>query len=212
MMNKLGWTRARDVLAGIGAWAIVIVALDVGALACEAAAIHSFMRPEARMVSYWRVLAAQSSGRAINILTPGGALGEATKVAMLVTHAPRARVVSSIVLFNLAAFYLSVSIVIVGVPLTLVLVDLPRALQITVWGSLAVLVPLVIALAVVIHRGAVGTLIDTARRLGILKRERAIAVRKRLIEVDRHIRELHTERSPGTRSGLLFVGLARLCN
>ena len=212
MMEELGWARARDVLAGIGTWAIPIVVLDVGALACEAGAIRSFMRPEARMVSYWRVLAAQSSGRAINILTPGGALGEATKVAMLVTHAPRARVVSSIVLYNLAAFYLSVAVVILGVPLTLLLVDLPRSLQITVWVGLAILIPLVIAIAVMIQKGAVGSLIDAGRRLKILKPERATAIRQRLIEVDRHIKELHTDRSPGTRAGLLFVVGAKACN
>src|SRR5262245_28962583 len=92
MMDKLGWDNARRVFAGVGAAFFVAVAFDVGALAFEAAAIHSFMRPEARMVRYLRVLAAQASGRAINILTPGGALGEATKITMLVASAPKARV------------------------------------------------------------------------------------------------------------------------
>ena len=48
------------------------------------------------MISYWRVLGANISGRAINVLTPGGALGEPTKLMLLSTHAPRARALSSL--------------------------------------------------------------------------------------------------------------------
>src|SRR5262249_41417608 len=139
MMHRVGVASARDVLADAGGWFPVILALDLAAMAFDAAAVHAFMRPEARMVSFWRGLAAQARGRAINILTPGGALGEATKIAMLVGHAPRGRVVSSIVLFNLATFYLSVAIVAVGVPITALLVDMPHDLAIVVWSGLAVL-------------------------------------------------------------------------
>ena len=80
MLNRLGWANVERVLRGVGGWFAVIVAFDVAALACEAAAIHQFMRPEQRMVRYVRVLAAQLSGRAINILTPGGALGARVRV------------------------------------------------------------------------------------------------------------------------------------
>jgi hypothetical protein len=211
MLNKLGWDNVKRVLAGVGAWFGVIVALDVAALACEAAAIREFMRPESRMIAYWRVLAAQASGRAINILTPGGALGEATKITMLIAHVPRGRVVSSIVLLNLASFYLSVAILIVGVPLTALLVDLPHELEIVVWTGLAVLVPLVIALGVLIQRGALGTVLAAANRVGILSAERAERWAARLTDVDRRIRELQTDRTAGTRVGLMLVCVARVC-
>jgi uncharacterized membrane protein YbhN (UPF0104 family) len=211
MLNKLGWDNVKRVLAGVGGWFAVIVALDVAALACEAAAIREFMRPESRMIAYWRVLAAQASGRAINILTPGGALGEATKIAMLVAHVPRGRVVSSIVLINLASFYLSVAIVIVGVPLTALLVDLPHDLEMVVWIGLAVLVPMVVALGVLVQRGALATVLASARTLRLLSAERAERWSARLLEVDRHIRELQSNRTAGTRAGLLLVCAARLC-
>jgi uncharacterized protein (TIRG00374 family) len=211
MLNKLGWDNVKSVLRGVGAWFAVIVALDLAALACEAAAIREFMRPESRMIAYWRVLAAQLSGRAINILTPGGALGEATKVSMLVAHVPRGRVVSSIVLLNLASFYLSVAILIVGVPLTALLVDLPHELKLVVWTGLGVLVPLVIGLGIVIQRGALGTVLAGAKRMRILSAERAERWSARLVDVDRRIRELQTDRTSGTRLGLLLICCARLC-
>src|SRR5262245_23526795 len=101
MMRSLGWDHFREVLGDVGRWFIVIIALETLALCCDAAALNTFMRPEARMVSYWRVLAAQASGRALNTLTPGGTVGEVAKVTLLVSHAPRDRVLSSIVLLNL---------------------------------------------------------------------------------------------------------------
>ncbi|NVB76778.1 MAG: flippase-like domain-containing protein [Kofleriaceae bacterium] len=234
MLNRLGMTNVRRVFAGVGSWFFVIVAFDVAALACEAGAIREFMRPEARMVSYWRVLAAQASGRAINILTPGGALGEPTKITMLVSSAPRGRVVSSIVLLNLAAFYLSVAIVIVGVPITALLVDLPHDLRLVVWVGLGILVPLVVAIGVMIQRGALQTVLGAARGLRLLSAERKDKWAAKLAELDRHIRSLQASgseagthgsttparshgsttpaRSPGTRSGLLLVCSARLCS
>jgi hypothetical protein len=211
MLHRLGFENVKRVLAGVGGWFFAIVAFDVAALACEAAAIHQFMKPEARMVSYWRILAAQASGRAINILTPGGALGEATKITLLVAHAPRGRVVSSIVLLNLAAFYLSVAILIVGVPLTALLVDLPYELELVVWIGLAVIITLVLTLAIVIQRGAVHTGLQAAAQLRLLSPQRRDAWTAKLGELDRHIKELQSNRSPGVRTGLALVCAARVC-
>jgi len=211
MLNKLGWENVKRVLSSVGGWFAVIVALDVAALACEAAAIHQFMRPESRMIKYWRVLAAQASGRAINILTPGGALGEPTKVTMMVAHAPRGRVVSAIVMINLASFYLSVAILLVGVPITALLVDLPHDLKLVVWIGLAVIVAIVIAIGVLIQRGALGTVLAAAQRARMLSAERAENWKTKLADVDRRIRELQADRSAGTRLGLGFVCAARLC-
>ncbi len=212
MLHQLGWDNVRRVLRGVGGWFGLIVAFDLAALACEAAAIHQFMRPEQRMVAYWRVLAAQLSGRAINILTPGGALGEATKVTLLVAHAPRGRVVSSIVLLNVAALYLSVAILAVGVPITALLVDLPSPLDVVVWIGLGSVLAIVAAIAVVIQRGALGTVLGMARGLRLISPARRESWTARLVEVDRHLRELQSSRTPGTRSGLALVAAARLCS
>jgi hypothetical protein len=212
MLHRLGWQNVRHVLAGVGGWFFVIVAFDLGALACDAGAIHQFMRPEARMVAYWRVVCAQASGRAVNVLVPGGAVGEATKVSMLVAHVPRGRVVSSIVLFNLASFYLQVAVVVIGVPLTALLVDLPPDLKIVVWTGLGVLLPIVIALIVIIQRGALATMLASARMVHILSGERAKKLAARLLEVDRHIREVQSHPTAGTRIGLLLICASKLCS
>jgi uncharacterized membrane protein YbhN (UPF0104 family) len=211
MLRNQNWSEFRAMLADVG-WSgyAIVIGLELGSLCCDAAALHAFMRPEARMIHYWRVLGAQAAGRAINGLTPGGALGEATKLTMLVRHAPRTRVLSSIVLLNLTQVYLTVTVMLIGVPITLLLVDLPDGVKVTVGIGLAIIVPALIALGVMIHRGAVATLIGGLRGIRLISRERAATWRTKLAEVDGHIRELHVNRSAGTWKGILWVGASKL--
>jgi uncharacterized membrane protein YbhN (UPF0104 family) len=210
MMRELGWDQFRAVVADVGWSFAIILGLDVAALLLDAKALHTFMRPEARMISYGRVVAAQISGRAINVVTPFGALGEATKLTMLVTRAPRARVLSAIVLSNLAGLYLSVAVMLIGTPITLLLVELPRSLKVNVGIGLAILVPLMIALGVIVQRGALSTITALLHRVHLVSQARRDAWRDRLREVDHHISELHRDRSAGTWKGILWVGASRL--
>lgn len=210
MIRNLGIDNAKDIIARVGPWFPIIVGLDIVATLLDAAAIHAFMRPEARMVSYVRVLAAQASGRSISLLTPGGVIGEATKMTMLVSHAPKSRVVSAIALFDLATLYLSVAILIVGVPLTVTLVDLPRQLELIVWIGLAVMIALVVGIGFVIRRGAAGTVLDIVGKLRFISKERIAKWKDKLGDIDEHLRELHGDRSPGTHLGFALVGVSRI--
>jgi uncharacterized membrane protein YbhN (UPF0104 family) len=211
MMHRLGWATTRDIVTDVGAWFVVILGIDVAGLACESAAIHAFMGPDAQRVSYAHVFAAQASGRAVNIVTPGGTLGEATKVSMLATHAPRARAVSSIVLYNLASLYLSVTIVLVGVPLTALMVDLPHDLQVIVWTALSVMLALVIGLAVLVRRGALETALAAGVRLRLVKPAHVAQWQDKIADVDSHLGELFRDRSAGTRIGIAMIAAAQLC-
>ena len=210
MLRQLGWADLRGVAASVGYRFAIVLGLDLAAVLLDARALHTFMRPEARMVSYWQVVAAQISGRAVNVVTPFSALGEATKLAMLVPHAPRVRVLSAIVLFNLAALYLSVLVMVIGTPITLLLVELPRALELTAVLGLAVVIPLVIGLGVVIERGATTTLIRLLRRVRIISEPRRDDWCARLRELDLQLTELHRNRAAGTWRGVLWVVASRL--
>jgi hypothetical protein len=210
MMYELGWEQFRSVVSSVRSYVIVIIGLDTVAILLDAKALHTFMRPEARMISYWRVVAAQSSGRAVNVVTPFAALGEATKLTMLVTHAPRSRVLSAIVLFNLAGLYLSVTVMLIGTPVTLLLVDLPSSLQVTIGIGLAILISLVVALGVLVHRGALSTITAMLHRIHLLSAARLAAWQDRLHEVDRNLSALHKARSTGAWKGLLWILASRL--
>jgi len=210
MLSHLGGAEFFGQLRSIGWWFVVVVGLDLVALCMDAAALNTFMRPEARMISYWRVLGAQASGRAINVLTPGGALGEATKLSMLVGHAPKTRVLSSLVLLNLTQVYLSVIMMCIGTPIMFLLVDIPHSLKVVIALGFAILIPLMILLGIMIHRGAVTTVVVLVRRTRLISAERADSWKQRLVDVDRHIRELHRKRSAGTWKGILWVFASRL--
>jgi uncharacterized membrane protein YbhN (UPF0104 family) len=209
MLRQLGWTEFREAARGAGGAFVVILALDLTALLLDARALHTFMRPEARMVSYWRVVAAQISGRAVNVVTPFGALGEATKLTMLDSHAPRVRVTSAIVLLNLSNLYLSVFVMAIGTPITLLIVDLPDGLKLTAGIGLAVLIALMIALGVLVHRGALTTIVALLRTVRIVSDERLGRWRERLSEIDRQISELHHSKA-GTWRGVLWVLASKL--
>lgn len=210
LLRETKWHELRNTIVGIGPWAGLILGIEVASLLCDAGALHAFMRPEARMVSYARVLGAQASGRAINVLTPLGALGEATKVTMLAGHAPRARVLSSLVLLNAAKLYLEVAVMLIGIPITLLLIDLPDAIKLMVGIGVAVIVPAMVAVGVMIHRGAITSLVGILRRFRIIGVERAKSWKEKLGEVDKHIRELHKHRTSGTRMGLMFVLISKI--
>jgi uncharacterized protein (TIRG00374 family) len=209
MMHELGWRDARDVFENAGAWFPILVGLDLVSMCFDAAGIHAFMRPESRMVSFWRVLAAQAAGRAINLLTPGGALGEPTKVTMLVSHAPRTRVISAIILYDVATLYLSVIILAIGVPITLFLVDLPHDVAVLVWVTLAVLLAVVGAIGWIVHRGAIGSTLDALATARVIKRERADKWKQAVGDIDTHLRQLHSN-SPGTRSAMVYLVISRI--
>jgi glycosyltransferase 2 family protein len=209
MIRSVGPERLVQVVTQVGWWFVAIVALDVIAVCLDAAALRTFMRPESRMVSYPRVLAAQAGGRAINVLTPLGTLGEPVKLAMLVGHAPRARVLSAILLLNLGMLYLSVIAIAIGTPILFLLVDIPRAVAVAIGLGLALLLPVVVAVGMLVHRGAVATVVNTIRRTGVISEARADRWRLRLGETDRHIRALHHERSHGAWKGLGWLLASR---
>jgi uncharacterized membrane protein YbhN (UPF0104 family) len=210
ILRRHTWDEFSAMLANVGWWFAVVLAIELLSLFMDAAALHAFMRPEARMISYWRVLAAQAGGRAINLLTPTGALGEPTKLMLLSTHAPRARALSSLVMLNLALAYAAVTVMLIGIPITLLSIGLPDALKAMTLIGLAVIIPAMIAITVLVHRGAIATIVTGLRRLRIISVPRAQRWCDKLVDVDRHIRELHKNRSAGTWKGLVWVAASKL--
>src|SRR5262245_538396 len=80
---SVGWRQLVDELRAVGGWFAAIIALE-GVITClDAAALSGFLGKGGRRPGYLDVLEAQVAGRAINVITPGGSLGEATKVTKL---------------------------------------------------------------------------------------------------------------------------------
>src|SRR5258706_10646840 len=146
-------------VAATGWWFALIAVIDLAGACCDAFAIQAFIRPK-HEVSYWAVFAAQASGIAINRLTPGNSLGEPVKVTMLTgQRVPATLAVSAVVMFNLCTMYIGIAALVIGVPITAAVLDIPPHVSIIVWAATAALVVLAVFVVVLIRRGAVRTLI-----------------------------------------------------
>lgn len=206
VIDHLGWEGTRRVVLGTGLWFAVIALIDLVSMMCDAFAVHGFLRAKVQ-TSYWRVFGAQASGLAINRLTPGNSLGEPVKVTMLSRYVPTEQAVSAIVMFNLTTIYLGVAVIVVGVPITALTLDLPAQIERIVWIALGVLIVLAIALAVLVARGALSTLIGGLSTLHVISAQRAGRWRAHVQTIDGRLREL-----AGLRRGLTGVIGSRVFN
>lgn len=198
LIRNAGWDTLSAALARIGPWFAAIAVIDLCAILCDAGALHAFARVHAP-VTYRRVFAAQASGVAINRLTPGNALGEPIKVTMLMGEVPRSVAVSSVVMFNLATSWVAIAVILLGVPLTLLSLDLPSRMAIAVWIAAGVLASFAVALFLIVRRGAIGLVISAARRIGLLSAARAARWSTAVQGIDAQIKHV------GSRRAFLFV-------
>jgi uncharacterized protein (TIRG00374 family) len=206
VLYHLGWEGTRRAVVETGVWFAVIAAIDLASVFCDSFAIHGFLRDSAP-VSYWSVFGAEASGIAINRLTPGNSLGEPVKVTMLVRHVPVNLAVSAVVMFNLTTMYVAMTAIVIGVPVTALLLDLPDPVAVAVWIATAVIVTVAIAVALIVRRGAIGTLIDAMVRLRLVSPVRASRWRERIAEIDGRLQQ-----RSGLRRGLAGVVASRILN
>jgi hypothetical protein len=212
VVRALGWDGMRAAIVGVGGWFAVLAAVDFAGSCCDAAAVHGFLSPHAS-VPYRRVFAAQLSGIAINRLTPGNTLGEPVKITMLVRgHVPADVAVSSIVLFNLTTMYVGVAAVVIGVPVTALLLDLPPDLARAVWIALGVLIVLAIGLGVLVRRGALRLVVRGLAGARIISAARAEKWHARVASIDAQLRSIGNVRAPGFACGFAGVMASRVFN
>lgn len=211
-IHELGEDGMDRVLA-TGWWFALIALIDLVGTLFDALGIYAFIRPK-QAVSYWSVFAAQASGIAVNRLTPGNSLGEPVKVTMLTTqNMPTSLAVSAVVMFNLVTMYVGIACLVIGVPITAAVLDLPREVAFVVWGATALLVALAIAVIFILRRGAVTTLIDAISGLRFLSPARAKRWRAKIVDIDARLRELlGNTRHSGLRRGLVGVTGSRMLN
>jgi uncharacterized protein (TIRG00374 family) len=212
IIDQLGWGTIESAIVDTGAWFGVMAAIDLVSAGFDAYAVQAFVAPRVP-ISYRTAFAAQLSGMAINRLTPGNSLGEPVKVTTLARSVPGHVAVSAIVMFNITTAYVAIAGIVIGVPITLLLLDLPRELEILVWIGTAALIAGAIAIAVIVRRGAVATLIDVLSSTRILSPARATRWHAAIADIDTRLRELGgNTRTSGLRRGLVGVVTSRVLN
>lgn len=169
-------------LRAIGWWFAALIAVDLAMTSCDAAAVHSLMRPDD--VPYGRVLIAQVSGRAVNAVTPGGNLGEALKASLLAEKSRGSHAVAAVMFCGLSSLCISLSMVAIGAPLTALLLDLHGALRLALLISGAAAAGVVVAIVLLVRRGMLESVGRFARRLRVVSARRLEKWTCKLAEVD----------------------------
>ena len=198
-------------VADVGAWFAVIAVIDVLSVCCDAFAIHGYLRPHVE-VSYVRVFAAEFSGLAINRVSPMNSLGEPIKMTMLARDVPGEHAVSSIFMFNLTTTYVALATIVIGVPISIAMLDLPSGVATTIWIFLALLLAGAAALAVLVRTGPLTALINGAVAMHFLGTERADRWRAKVVGIDERLRSLGRLRAQGMRRGVAGVVGSRVLN
>ena len=210
LVNRIGSRAIFSMLASIGWWAVPLMLLSLTTLMLNTAAIRVFMRPEQRMISYWRVLVAQLSGQAVNSVTPTGTVGEVLKVTMLMGHAPRYRAVSSIIAFNVSVIFTDVCIMLLAIFLSLVYAEFPGRLN----GILGIIFVALLLTIVLVHyllrHGFVFTLARFANKLHLVSAERRDRIHEKLKAFDEQLIMFGPNREASYGAGFLYVAVARI--
>src|ERR1043165_9059533 len=126
---------------------VAVVILEIAITTMDATAIRAFLSPDHDKVRLRSAVLSQLAGRAVNVVTPSGNLGEAVKVSVLVEYVSQSRAVATILLYNVVSF--SVELVTVGIASLVMSVFLPMPAGLR-WLMLCVGV-IVLGLAVAIY-------------------------------------------------------------
>ncbi len=210
MVRRIGTESIANMIRSVGWWAVPMLGLSLTTLLLNTAAIRVFMRPEQRMISYWRVLVAQLSGQAVNSVTPTGTIGEVLKVTMLMGHAPRYRAASSIIAFNVSVIFTNAGAMLFAIALSLFFADFPDHLNWLLRVTFALLLLATLGTAYLIRGGFVFNLTKFANKLHILSAARKEKIHKRLKAFDDQLRMFGPKREANYTAGFVYVVLARM--
>jgi uncharacterized protein (TIRG00374 family) len=205
----VGWSRLVHRLVDLGPWLFAVIGVEVLVTAADAAAVHAFVGASRRL-SYVHVLMAQVAGRAINVITPFGSVGEVVKIAFLVERVPQSQALAGVLLYDLVGQEISFVLIAVGAPLTAVFMHVPDSLKVLLYAAGGLSAALAVALPLLIRRGLLVTFVSVARRLHILGEARVQRWRKKLATVDERLHDGSDVRRSERTRGFLFMVLSRL--
>jgi Lysylphosphatidylglycerol synthase TM region len=206
-VGVVGPTTIAAQIEAIGPWFAVVLAIEIAATGCDAAALRHYLGAAAPRPSYLTVVKAQVTGRAINAVTPLGGLGEAAKVTTLLGETPPARAIAAVIRYDLAVIATSLVAIIAGAPVCAATLALPAWLVTALFAGAGVSAILLVGGALLIRRGMLSSLADALAGLHVVSPRRVARWRTRLVGID----ELLRTRAPrGAWVPIAWVVAARL--
>lgn len=196
----------------IGWWWFAVVAFEVVITTLDAVAIRAFLSPEQDQVKLRTTVLSQLAGRAVNAVTPGGNLGEAVKVSVLVDHVSQSRAVSTILLYNIISFAVELAIVAIAAPIMALLVPMPSTVRWMMIATCAICAVLAAFVYTLTRRGVLVGLAGFAKRIRLLSAARYARWHDRLVAVDSKMAASSGARARDRWLGIATVTASRLAS
>lgn len=187
-VNDIGLSTLGEYFTKIGWWWLMVVALEVLNTFLDATAIRAFLSPENHKLLLRHALMSQLAGRAVNVVTPSGNLGEIVKASVLTDFVSESRAVSTILLYNIVSFAVELLQVVVFVPFLVLLVPMPESLRWMMVLAGVVCLVLAIGLFLLVRRGVLLSFARLAMRIRLLSKARFEKWEAKLAGVDDKLR------------------------
>lgn len=196
LVSHVGLRTLGERLGEVGGWFALVIAAVAIANTIDARIIQLACSEPGAPLPYRRVLEAQLAGHGVNQVTPGGNLGEVTKITLLMqAGAPRGRAVSGVLLFNVVAVWVNVCVLTVGIPVMVRQAALPAQVEVGLWAAFAVAAGVGLLLALLLLRGGMlAALPRVLARLRVIGPARRQSWTERLAVIDAQLAEFRGAR------------------
>jgi len=172
----------------IGWFWIAVIAMEAFGTFLDAIAIKAFAAPENQRLKLRHTALAQLSGRAINIVTPTGNLGEVVKMSVLTEYVSQSRAVSTILLYNIVRFIIELGFVALAAPICALMVPMPDWLRALILVGGAVCLAISIGCYVLVRRGMLSSVARGLVKIRLIKKTRYEKWQDKLQAVDDKLR------------------------
>lgn len=202
LLYELGVSNVWPHLHRAGGGIALVVAQEILAYGANALGWWAAFRPPRPQVPAWRLLEARIIGDAINYLTPTAGLGgEFVRARCLREFAPANALAASISIAKLTQLAGQVVFLCVGFAVILPYAPIPSETRNAMLAGLGIVGVLIAALLGLQRRGMFGPLLQSLRRLGIVREHPAWS--ERLARLDIEIAAYHLD---GDRALLRSIG------
>ncbi len=168
----------------IGWFWFAVLAMEVFGTTMDAMAIRAFASPEGRDLRLRDVLLAQLSGRAVNVVTPTGNLGEVVKMSVLTEYVSQSRAVSTILLYNVVRFVVELALVAVAAPFCALLLPMSGGVKLLVLALGGGCLLISVGCYVLIRKGMLASVAGALVKIRLLSKRRYGKWESKLRDID----------------------------
>jgi uncharacterized protein (TIRG00374 family) len=195
LIYDVGPRQIWSTMLAIGPWFAVMLGLEALSTVLDAWALHVQLVTKTSRPRFLHVLQAQLGGRAVNLVTPMGTLGEAGKFAALSAESAPERVAAALVITNLTSIVMTIAVIVLGAPIAVWGIDLPAPWPNVALVASAVLLVLGLGLWRLLAGGKLVRALRSRRAAQLITEHRAVRWSKRIGRITRVLRDRRSRRA-----------------